>query len=299
MERECNLYRRGKLMATGTIVKGIGGFYYISTSDGVYECRARGRFRKDKITPLVGDFAEISILDEKNKKGSLDNIFERRNLLIRPRVSNVDQAVIVFAAKSPDMNVDLLDKFIILVEEQNLDVVICINKIDLDVEENYKSVQSIYENAGYKVVPISAEKSINMDLLQETLMDKISVFAGPSGVGKSSLLNTISPELKLNTGVLSTKIDRGKHTTRHAELMKIFHNTFIVDSPGFTSLFLTHIKPEELKQYFREFEGYTCRFNGCNHVNEPDCGVKEAVGKTIASVRYERYVTIFNELNNS
>lgn len=288
-------------MKNGTIVKGIGGFYYVNTQAGVYECRARGKFRKEKVTPLVGDFVEISILDEVNKKGSLDVILPRKNELIRPRVANVEQAVIVFAAQSPNINLDLLDRFIILVEQQHLDVLICINKIDLDVNEDYKSIVKTYHDAGFRVLPISANKEINMDLLKEELKGRISVFAGPSGVGKSSLINAINSELNLSTGTLSAKIERGKHTTRHAELMELFENSFIVDSPGFTSLFFEHILSDDLQYYFREFEPYinNCRFNGCSHVKEIDCAVKEHIGKTISQIRYDRYVSIYNELKDN
>ncbi len=285
-------------MISGTIIKGIGGFYYIDTEHGVYECRARGIFRKEKLKPTVGDFVKISVLDEKNKKGSLDFIEPRKNMLIRPRVSNVEQAVIVFAAVSPNINVDLLDRFLILVAEQKLDVLICINKIDLDTEKNYESIKKIYETSGYKVICLSAEKGIGIEELKKELKNKISVFAGPSGVGKSSLINAVAPDLKLKTGEISAKIERGKHTTRHAELMQIEEHSYIVDSPGFTSLFLEHIPAEELQYYFKEFEPYLngCRYTGCSHIHEPDCEVKEHIGEEIPNERYERYVNLYNEL---
>lgn len=285
-------------MINGTIIKGIGGFYYIDTENGVYECRARGIFRKEKLKPTVGDQVKISVLDEKNKKGSLDVIEPRKNMLIRPRVSNVEQAVIVFASVSPDINIDLLDRFLILVSEQKLDVLICINKIDLDEEKKYEYVKKLYEDSGYRVILLSAEKGIGIDELKSALKDKISVFAGPSGVGKSSLINAISPDLQLKTGEISAKIERGKHTTRHAELMQIEENSYIVDSPGFTSLFLEHIPAEELQYHFKEFEPYInqCRYTGCSHIHEPDCAIKEQVGVNIRAERYERYVNLYNEL---
>ena len=287
-------------MLKGTIVKGIGGFYYVNTGCGVYECRARGKFRLEKVTPTVGDFVEISVIDENGRKGSLDVIFARRNELIRPRVSNVDQAAIVFAAKSPALNPDLLDRFIILAERQKLDVIICINKIDIDKSEKYKDIAEIYTKSGFKVIPLSAEEGTNIDLLREEINGKISVFAGPSGVGKSSLLNAVNPMLGLNTGEISAKIERGKHTTRHAELMEIFDGSFIVDSPGFTSLFLDDIEKDELQYYFREFRPYigNCRFSGCSHIHEPECAVKAHVGGRINEMRYNRYVNIYDELSN-
>lgn len=285
-------------MLNGTIIKGIGGFYYIDTENGIYECRARGIFRKEKLKPTVGDFVKISVLDEKNKKGSLDVIEPRKNMLIRPRVSNVEQAIIVFAAVSPDINIDLLDRFLILVAEQKLDVIICINKIDLDTDKKYENIKNMYEKSGYKVICLSAEKGIGIDELKSNLKNKISVFAGPSGVGKSSLINSISPNLQLKTGEISAKIERGKHTTRHAELMQIEENSYIVDSPGFTSLFLEHIPAEEIQYYFREFEPYLsgCRYTGCSHIHEPECAVKEQIGENIQTKRYERYVNLYNEL---
>ena len=285
-------------MLNGTIIKGIGGFYYIDTENGIYECRARGIFRKEKLKPTVGDFVKISVLDEKNKKGSLDVIEPRKNMLIRPRVSNVEQAIIVFAAVSPDINIDLLDRFLILVAEQKLDVIICINKIDLDTDKKYENIKNMYEKSGYKVICLSAEKGIGIDELKSNLKNKIAVFAGPSGVGKSSLINSISPNLQLKTGEISAKIERGKHTTRHAELMQIEENSYIVDSPGFTSLFLEHIPAEELQYYFREFEPYLsgCRYTGCSHIHEPECAVKEQIGENIQTERYERYVNLYNEL---
>ena len=285
-------------MLEGVILKGIGGFYYIDTEAGVYECRARGIFRKEGIRPTVGDAVRISVLDEENKKGSLDEILPRRNELIRPRVANVDQAVIVFAAKSPNMNLDLLDRFLLLAEEQELDIVIVINKIDKDKKERYLDAAEMYRKAGYPVICTSAEKGIAIDALRTALENKISVFAGPSGVGKSSLINAAFPGLELGTGEISEKIQRGKHTTRHAELIQITDKSYIVDSPGFTSLFLTHIPSEKLQYHFREFEDFNhkCYYNGCIHINEPDCAVKAQIGEAIDQMRYDRYVTIYNEL---
>lgn len=285
-------------MLEGVIVKGIGGFYYIDTERGVFETRARGIFRKEGIRPTVGDHVRISVLDEENKKGSLDEILPRRNELIRPKVSNVDQAVIVFAAKSPDMNLDLLDRFLLLAEEQELDIVIVLNKTDRDVNKEYEEVAKLYQQIGYAVICTSAEMGIGMEELRCALENKISVFAGPSGVGKSSLINAAYAGLTLNTGEISEKIQRGRHTTRHAELICISENSYIVDSPGFTSLFLSHIPSEKLHYYFKEFEPFIhkCYYNGCIHVNEPDCAVKAEIGRAINTKRYERYVSIFQEL---
>lgn len=285
-------------MLKGTIIKGIGGFYYVSTEQGVYACRARGIFRKDGVKPTVGDSVAISVLDEKDKKGSLDVIQERKTLLIRPRVANVDQAVIVFAAKSPNMNLDLLDRFLILVEEQQLDVVLCINKIDKDKTQQYQKVAELYRSAGYTVLCTSAEKEIGIEDLKEVLQNKISVFAGPSGVGKSSLINQAFPHAEMETGEISKKIQRGRHTTRHAELIQIGEKSYIVDSPGFTSLYLENITEQNLQYYFKVFQPYVheCYYTGCSHTHEPDCAVKQQINKSISEMRYHRYVTIYEEL---
>lgn len=285
-------------MTDGIITKGIGGFYYVATDSGVYECRARGIFRKKKITPTVGDKVSIKVIDEENKKGSLDLIYERKSCLIRPRVANVDQAVIVFAAVSPDINFDLLDRFIVLAEEQNLNVVICINKIDLDTDEKYKYAADIYRKAGYDVICLSAKKNINTDALKNILKGRISVFAGPSGVGKSSLLNSLNPDFNMETGEISEKIERGRHTTRHAQLFELEGGGFIVDSPGFSSIFIEHIDKDDLKYYFREFLPYndTCYYNGCSHTHEPGCEVKARAGSEISEERYNRYASLYKEL---
>ena len=287
-------------MINGTILKGIGGFYYVDTESGLYECRARGIFRKEGIKPTVGDHVQITVLDEAHKKGSLDVILPRKNELIRPRVANVEQAVIVFAVKSPNMNLDLLDRFLLLVEEQNLDIVICINKIDTDKEKKYEEAARLYQTAGYSVICASATEGVGMEMLRKALEHKISVFAGPSGVGKSSLINGAFSELSLTTGELSKKIQRGKHTTRHAELIQVSKNSYIVDSPGFTSLYLDHIPKENLQYYFREFLPfvYECHYTGCSHTHEPECAVKEQVGSKISQIRYDRYVSFYKELEN-
>ena len=286
-------------MLDGVIQKGIGGFYYIDTAQGVYECRARGIFRKEGIRPTVGDAVQISVLDETNKKGSLDVIQQRRNELIRPRVANVDQAVLVFAAKSPNINLDLLDRFLLLAEEQELEIVIVINKIDRDKQKRYEEIAARYRAAGYPVICTSAERGENIEALREVLEHKISVFAGPSGVGKSSLINAAFPGFGLQTGEISEKIQRGRHTTRHAELIRVTEKSYIVDSPGFTSLALDHISANQLQYYFREFQPYIhqCYYNGCVHIHEPECAVKDHVGKTIDNRRYERYCTLYEELS--
>ena len=285
-------------MNIGRIIKGVGGNYYVSAKGKIYKCSARGKFRKAKITPTVGDYVQFTILDENECEGALDTIEKRKNILLRPRVANIDCAIITFAATSPDINRDLLDRFLILAETQNIPkVIICINKSDLVSQEEKDAFANIYEPY-YKVVFTSAEKNIGIDQLKEEIHGCESVFAGPSGVGKSSLINRLIPESNRQTGEISRKIERGKHTTRQVELLRADEETYIVDSPGFTSLSLDFLQSEELENYFREFKPYLnkCRFNDCRHSQEPDCAVKEQVGKDINKERYDSFVSLYEEL---
>lgn len=285
-------------MNIGRIIKGVGGNYYVSAKGKIYKCSARGKFRKAKITPTVGDYVQFTILDENECEGALDTIEKRKNILLRPRVANIDCAIITFAATSPDINRDLLDRFLILAETQNIPkVIICINKSDLVSQEEKDAFANIYEPY-YKVVFTSAEKNIGIDQLKEEIHGCESVFAGPSGVGKSSLINRLIPESNRQTGEISRKIERGKHTTRQVELLRADEETYIVDSPGFTSLSLDFLQSEELENYFREFKPYLnkCRFNDCRHLQEPDCAVKEQVGKDINKERYDSFASLYEEL---
>ncbi|CEN79851.1 ribosome small subunit-dependent GTPase A [Paraclostridium sordellii] len=286
-------------MLEGIIIKGIGGFYYIDTDKGVYECRARGIFRKDKITPLVGDHVKMSIVDEENKKGVLEEIEKRYTELVRPPIANVNKAIIVFAIKNPNPNLSLLDRFIVLAERECLETVIVLTKSDLATDEELEKLKNIYEVSGYKVIPVSNNKELNIDKVKEELKGNIVVFAGPSGVGKSTLLNNIDSKFQLQTGEVSDKIKRGKHTTRHAELLKLECGGMVADTPGFSSLTLDDIEENELKDYFIEFENFSdeCKFGGrCMHENEPSCGVKNAVKENkISKERYESYLQLLNE----
>ena len=286
-------------MLEGIIIKGIGGFYYIDTDKGVYECRARGIFRKDKITPLVGDHVKMSIVDEENKKGVLEEIEKRYTELVRPPIANVNKAIIVFAIKNPNPNLSLLDRFIVLAEREYLEIVIVLTKSDLATDEELEKLKNIYEVSGYKVIPVSNNKELNIDKVKEELKGNIVVFAGPSGVGKSTLLNNIDSKFQLQTGEVSDKIKRGKHTTRHAELLKLECGGMVADTPGFSSLTLDDIEENELKDYFIEFENFSdeCKFGGrCMHENEPSCGVKNAVKENkISKERYESYLQLLNE----
>ena len=286
-------------MIEGRIIKGIGGFYYVDTDNGLYECRARGIFRKNKITPLVGDFVKISVVDEENKKGVVEEIAERETELVRPPIANVNKALIVFAVKNPTPHLSLLDRFIVLAERENLEIVIILTKIDLDDDNTFEKIKNIYEPCGYKVIGVSNLEKKNIDKVKEELKDNTVVFAGPSGVGKSSLLNEIDKNFKLKTGDVSDKIKRGKHTTRHAELFELEFGGMVADTPGFSSLTLDDIEDIDLKDYFIEFEDYDdCKFGSrCIHQNEPNCAVKEAVENgEIPKERYESYIQLLNEI---
>jgi len=287
---------------TGKIVKGIAGFYYVH--DGVsrvYECKAKGIFRNRKIKPLVGDNVEFTVLDEKEGTGNIVDILKRNNQLIRPAVANIDQAMIVFAVTEPEPNLNLLDRFLITMKLQDVPVVICFNKRDLGKAGEEERLKRIYEAAGYEVRFTCAMDEESVREIEGLLKGKTTALAGPSGVGKSSLTNRLQPEAAMETGAVSEKIKRGRHTTRHSELFFVEEGTFVMDTPGFSSIFVEDLKPEELSSCFPEFEPFVpdCRFLGCVHVGERECGVKTAVkeGK-IAKSRYENYRLIYEELKN-
>ncbi|MCI8668351.1 MAG: ribosome small subunit-dependent GTPase A [Lachnospiraceae bacterium] len=286
----------------GKIIKGIAGFYYVHiVHSGIYECKAKGIFRNKKIKPLVGDDVDIEILDEENKLGNISNIFMRKNELIRPAVANIDQAIVVFAIADPMPNLNLLDRFLVMMERCDINTIICFNKVDLVKEDEVMKYKDIYVNAGYHVIFTSTMMNMGTGDVFRLINGKTTAFAGPSGVGKSSLLNALMPEANSRTGEISEKIKRGKHTTRHTELFHLDENTYLMDTPGFSSLYTNDFEGEDLKWYFREFAEYneTCRFKGCVHINEPDCSVKQALAEEkISQVRYDNYCLLFDELKN-
>ena len=286
----------------GKIIKGIAGFYYVHVVEfGVYECKAKGVFRKEKIKPLVGDNVEIEILDESGKKGNIVKILPRQNELIRPAVANIDQALVVFAITKPNPHFNLLDRFLVMMESKEIPVVLCFNKEDIATDPQVKKLESIYESCGYPLVFVSAKEERGIETIRELLKGKTTAIAGPSGVGKSSIINILQPEADMETGAISTKIERGKHTTRHSQIIPIAENTYIMDTPGFSSMDLPGFSKEDLWTCYPEFVRFEpgCRFIGCSHIGEPDCGVKTALAEgKISQVRYDNYVQLYQEMKN-
>ena len=283
----------------GKIVKGISGFYYVHVvGTGIYECKAKGAFRNQKIKPLVGDNVEIAVVDEEKRIGNVEEILPRTKELIRPAVSNIDMALVIFAAAKPDPNFNLLDRFLCMMEYQKVPVTICFNKSDLVDEAQRAALRAIYEPAGYPILFTSAKTGENIENLKALLKGKTTALAGPSGVGKSSLTNTLQDQVEMETGQISTKIERGKHTTRHSEIIPLGEGSYIMDTPGFSSMDVPGFEKEDIWTCYPEFlphEPY-CRFQGCSHINEPDCGIKEAVAEgKISKVRYDNYVLIYEE----
>ena len=285
---------------TGRIVKGISGFYYVFVAgSGIYECKAKGAFRKQQIKPLVGDLVEINVLNEENHLGNVVEILPRKNALIRPAVANVDQALVIFATDSPKPNLNLLDRFLVMMAYQDVPVQICFNKEDLGADDEKQQLREIYEKAGYSVHFTQATTGQGEAGIFALLQGKTTTVAGPSGVGKSSLINGLQDHTTMETGNISEKIGRGKHTTRHSELIPIAEDSFIMDTPGFSSMYVPEIEAGQLWEYFPEFVPHEpeCRFQGCAHIGEPDCGIKEALARgEIAQSRYDNYKLLYEEL---
>lgn len=289
----------------GKIIKGIAGFYYVyseeePTKQGkVYECKAKGVFRKENRKPLVGDDVCLEVLEEEKGIGNIVELLPRRSELIRPAVANIDQALVIFAIVKPEPNFNLLDRFLIMMEQQGLNSIICFNKQDIATRQEKEELQQAYESCGYQVLFVSAKDGEGMEQLRSLLHGKTTAVAGPSGVGKSSIINYLNPQAGMETGDISHKIARGKHTTRHSEIIALHEDTYIMDTPGFTSLKLFNMEKEDLQGYYPEFARYEqyCKFAGCAHISEPECGVKAALeeGK-ISQVRYHNYTMLYKEL---
>lgn len=284
----------------GKIIKGIAGFYYVHTGNsGVYECNAKGVFRNNSIKPLVGDDVEIDIINEAEHTGNVSRILPRKNELIRPAVANIEQALVVFASLSPEPNFNLLSRFLVMMGQNGIDTVICFNKSDQLEADKAAGLAGIFAGCGSRVITASVLTGEGIDGIRKILLGKTTALAGPSGVGKSSILNAIFPEANSRIGEISAKINRGRHTTRHTEIFNVAKDTYIMDTPGFTSLECTGIEAQELRMYFDEFLPYEgkCRYNGCVHVKEPDCAVKKAVDDgEINRIRYDIYVGLYNEM---
>lgn len=287
-------------MIEGIITKGIGGFYYVDTTEGIIQCRARGVFRENNIIPLVGDKVGITISTE-DGNGYVQEIHPRNSQLLRPPVANVSQGIFVVSIKNPSINTWLLDKMILMAEQQDLEIIVCINKYDLDPEKS-EEIRNIYEKAGFNTVLTSTKTGYGIEELKGFLAGHISVIAGPSGAGKSSIINLLNPLFNMETGNVSRKTARGKHTTRHVELLNLDKNSYVLDTPGFSSLNLDFIEEEcDLRYYFRDINKFTgdCKFQSCLHESEPGCRVKEAVlSGEIGKTRYDNYLLILDEIKN-
>lgn len=283
-------------MPEGVILKGVGGFYYVKTSNGVYECKARGVFRKNGISPLPGDRVIIDSVSEQHMSGNIEEVLPRQSVLVRPPVANVDKIVLTIAAKSPEPDLLLLDKMLITVMSKNIDVLICVNKLDIDDNTIYRKVSESYGKAGFNVIGVCKDDPDSIDKLMKEISGHINVFSGQSGVGKSTITNHILKAEVMETGIVSSKIERGKQTTRHTQLLELDNGGYIVDTPGFSSFELEDIDEDKLMEYYPEFNDYlgNCRFMDCVHVNEPDCAVKNAVNSGfICKDRYDRYVELY------
>lgn len=275
----------------GLIVKGIGGFYYVKTADGIYQAKGRGIFKKEGITLAVGDNVELEVLPDGD--GVINEILPRKNQFIRPPIANVDCFIVVFAAAKPKPNFSIIDKFLIMAEAGNMDAVLCINKCDLASDEELARIRDIYEGI-YPMFFVSAKTGEGIDSLDTYISGKRAAFAGPSGVGKSTITNLIVPQANMETGKISSKTSRGKHTTRHVEIFESREGGLVFDTPGFTSFDILEADEAALSDYYPEFASYKgkCRFDNCRHLKEPDCRIREAVERgEISMARYESYLT--------
>lgn len=293
----------------GKIIRGIAGFYYVHVGRdnaedagcGIYECKAKGVFRRDNRKPLVGDDVEMDVLDGEQHLGNIRELLPRHSELIRPAVANIDQALVIFAVASPKPNFNLLDRFLIMMQQQDIPCIICFNKQDLDQAGECRQYREIYGGCGFRTISVSASKQEGIQEVKELLRGKTTTVAGPSGVGKSSIINCLQSSVTMETGQVSRKIERGRHTTRHTELIAAGADTYILDTPGFSSLGLFDLEKEELGRYYPEFASYEkyCRFGGCAHIREPVCGVKDAVEEgAISRMRYDNYCLLYEELKS-
>lgn len=280
-------------MQSGQIIKALSGFYYVEVQGTIFQCRARGRFRNNDQKPLVGDYCEFTI--ENEDEGYIRKLLPRKNALVRPPICNIDQALLVFSANEPVMNTLLLNRFLVLIEHHDIEPIICISKMDI-ADESIYSIMEPYQKAGYKVYYASAKRNEGIEELKRLFQGKITVITGQSGVGKSSLLNALDIHLSIHTNEISKALGRGKHTTRHVELLKMYDG-YVADTPGFSSLEL-EMEPLDIAHSFHDFKqlSQTCKFRGCLHDSEPHCAVKAAVENgEISQERYEHYLMFLKE----
>lgn len=286
-------------MQKGIIISNISNLYKVEVNGKIYDCNARGKFKNNEISPVTGDFVEIEIIDEEKKAGMINKIEERINYLKRPKMANLSQIILVLSMKLPKPDLELLDKQLVYAEYMNVKPVICLNKIDLENKAVIDSIKEIYEKIGYKVIKTNAKNGIGVEELREVLKNKITAFSGNSGVGKSTLINSLLGENVTEEGLVSHKNKRGKNTTTQVKLYKIDENSYIADTPGFSTFDINEIKKEDLAKYFIEFRPYIseCEYVDCNHIKEENCGIKKALedGK-ISKERYERYIVLWTQI---
>ena len=283
----------------GLIVENISNLYKVKADDKIYETTARGKFKKDEISPVVGDFVDISVMDEEKNIAVIEKIEERKVYIKRPKLANITQIIFVVSSKDPKPDLLMLDKQLAFAEYIGVKVIIVLNKTDLDKRQEFKNIQKIYNEIGYKVILTNAKQRNGIEELKEMLKNNINAFSGNSGVGKSTLINGIFNKDITQEGEISKRNKRGKNTTTSVKLYEIDENTYIADTPGFSTFDISEIESKDLYRYFKEFEQFVdnCEFVGCTHIKEENCGIKKAVEKgEISKTRYERFCKIYNEL---
>ena len=286
-------------MQKGIIISNISNLYKVEVNGKIYDCNARGKFKNNEISPVAGDFVEIEIIEEEKKAGIINKIEERINYLKRPKMANLSQIILVLSMKLPKPDLELLDKQLAYAEYMNVKPVICLNKIDLEDEAVIDNIKEIYEKIGYKVIKTNAKNNAGVEELREVLKNKITAFSGNSGVGKSTLINSLLGENVTEEGLVSHKNKRGKNTTTQVKLYKIEENSYIADTPGFSTFDINEIKKEDLAKYFIEFRPYIseCEYVDCSHIKEENCGVKKTLEKgKISKERYERYIVLWTQI---
>lgn len=286
-------------MQKGIVISNISNLYKVETNKKIYDCNARGKFKNDDISPVTGDFVEIEIIDEEKKTGVINKINDRINYIKRPKMANLEQIILVVSMKLPKPDLELLDKQLAYAEYMKIKPIICLNKIDLEDEKIIKNISNVYIGIGYSVIKTDAKNGLGVYKIKETLKGKITAFSGNSGVGKSTLINSLLGENVTDEGLISSKNKRGKNTTTQVKLYKIEENTYIADTPGFSTFDINEIKKEDLANYFVEFRPYIkeCEYVDCSHIKESKCGVKRALEeKRISQERYDRYCSIWKKI---